>query len=110
MRNFAVLENYDIQIAMEINDNKFDDSIGKIVGILEELRKLIKAKNRLNGENLLDNQDLCFLLHLSKRSLQRYRSSGVLPYIQIGKKTFYLESEIEKFIRLYINKDKDEKP
>ena len=48
---------------MEINDNKFDESMGRILALLEELRKLLKAKNRLNGENLLDNQDLCFLLN-----------------------------------------------
>ncbi|NDV93406.1 DNA-binding protein [Dysgonomonas sp. 521] len=88
-----------------MNDNKFDESMDKILKLLEELRKLMKAKNRLNGETLLDNQDLCLLLHLSKRSLQRYRSSGILPFIQIGSKTFYLESEVEKFIRQYIDKE-----
>jgi len=90
---------------MEIEDNKFDDSMGKILAILEELRGLMKAKNRLNGENLLDNQDLCFLLRLSKRSLQRYRSSGLLPFVSVGGKIFYLESEVEKFIRKHIDKE-----
>lgn len=90
---------------MEINDNKFDESMDKILKLLEELRKLMKAKNRLNGETLLDNQDLCFLLHLSKRTLQRYHSSGILPFIQIASKTFYLESEVEKFIRRYIDEE-----
>ena len=29
---------------------------------------------------LFDNQDLCMLLQISKRTLQRYRSIGALPY------------------------------
>ena len=37
------------------------------------LEKINKRKNMLDGEILLDNQDLCQLLHVSKRTLQRYR-------------------------------------
>ena len=33
----------------------------------------------LNGERLYDNQDLCMMLQVSKRTLQRYRSIGILP-------------------------------
>lgn len=71
----------------------------QILSRLDELRNLMKATNRLNGETLLDNQDLCLMLNLSKRSLQRYRASGELSYLLIGGKIFYLESEVEKFIQ-----------
>jgi hypothetical protein len=40
------------------------------------LDKMSKHRNMLDGELLLDNQDLCMLLNVSKRTLQRYRSSG----------------------------------
>ena len=52
----------------------------------------------LDGERLLDNQDLCLLLQVSKRSLQRYRSIGVLPYVMLRHKTYYKESEVLRFI------------
>jgi len=55
--------------------------------------------NVLNGERLLDNQDLCQLLNVSKRTLQRYRSAGELTYITIHHKIFYTEKNVEKFIR-----------
>ena len=32
-----------------------------------------------DGERLLDNYDLCRMLNISKRTLQRYRTSGELP-------------------------------
>uniref|UniRef100_UPI000932DA58 helix-turn-helix domain-containing protein n=1 Tax=Mariniphaga anaerophila TaxID=1484053 RepID=UPI000932DA58 len=63
-----------------------------------KMEKLNNSKNQLNGENLLDNQDLCMLLKVSTRTLQRYRSSGLLPYRRIQQKTFYLESDVHKFI------------
>lgn len=91
---------------MDIADDKFDRNFQLILERLEELRTLMKAKNRLNGENIYDNQDLCIMLKLSKRSLQRLRSTGVLPYLQIGQKTFYLESDVMKYIQHQIDNRK----
>ncbi len=44
------------------------------------LDKMSKHRNILDGELLLDNQDLCMLLNVSKRTLQRYRATGELPF------------------------------
>ena len=57
-----------------------------------------KERRRYNGELLLDNQDLCVMLNVGKRSLQRYRSLGWLPFQRLDQKTYYLESDVEKFI------------
>ena len=51
-----------------------------------------------DGDRLLDNCDLCKMLNISKRTLQRYRTSGDLPYQMIYHKTFYLESDVLRFI------------
>jgi hypothetical protein len=88
---------------MDIEDSKFDNYIKLILERLDSLHTLMKAKNRLNGETIYDNQDLCVMLKLSKRSLQRLRSLGVLPYLQIGQKTFYLESDVMKYIQTQID-------
>lgn len=61
--------------------------------------KLLKRENILDGEILLDNQDLCFLLKISKRSLQRYRSEKLLKYHIIRQKTYYYESDVQSFIK-----------
>lgn len=84
---------------MEIADNIFDDGMKGLHKRLDEILLLLKARNRLNGETILDTQDLCLLLNLSKRTLRRYRATGILPYFQIGGKPFYYESDIEEFIR-----------
>ena len=51
-----------------------------------------------DGDRLLDNYDLCKMLNISKRTLQRYRTSGDLPYQMIYHKTFYRESDVLRFI------------
>ena len=42
-----------------------------------------------NGEKLFDNYDLCRMLHVSKRTLQRYRSKCGLKYRMLNQKAFY---------------------
>ena len=63
-----------------------------------------RERQTYNNEILLDNQDLCIMLNVSKRSLQRYRSLGWLPSKRIDQKTFYLQSEVEKFIKEHFEK------
>jgi len=72
------------------------------------LEKMAIKEKLLEGEKLLDNQDVCQLLNISKRTLQRYRSSGELPYQMIYHKTFYKESDVEAFIKANFAKGESE--
>ncbi|MBZ4190738.1 MULTISPECIES: helix-turn-helix domain-containing protein [Bacteroidota] len=58
-----------------------------------------RQRNTIDGEELLDNQDLLQMLKISHRSLQRYRSSGKLPYYTISGKLYYKLSDVHQFIR-----------
>jgi len=67
--------------------------------MITQLRSRIKEilKNYrpvMNGEIYLSGEDVCKLLHISKRTLQQYRDDNILPYIQIGGKIIYKESDI----------------
>ena len=73
------------------------------------LDKMSKHRNMLEGEVLFDNQDLCQLLHISKRTLQRYRSTGDLPFHKVHQKTYYKESDVHMFIRECFNKKRNGK-
>ncbi len=48
----------------------------------------------MNGEIYLSGEDVCKLLHVSKRTLQQYRDDSILPYVQIAGKIIYKESDI----------------
>jgi hypothetical protein len=43
----------------------------------------------------LDNQDVCLILNISKRTLQTYRDNGTLPYSQINHKIYYKPNDIK---------------
>lgn len=68
--------------------------------ILMELASGTKNQRAIiDGEELLDNQDILQMLKISARSLQRYRSSGKLPYYTISGKIYYKLSDVHQFIR-----------
>jgi len=69
----------------------------------QHLIDMQKQRNTVDGEELLDNQDLLQMLKISHRSLQRYRSSGKLPYYTISGKLYYKLSDVHQFIRESFN-------
>lgn len=82
------------------------EQVQKVVGALDIKNK--NPKNYLNGERLYDNQDVCLLLNISKRTLQRYRDNG-LKYHTILHKTYYMEKDVHEFIRRYFDGENMEK-
>lgn len=84
----------DFEAWMERILDKFDRSD-------EKLNKVLSSRITLNGEELLDNQNLIELLKVSHRTLQRYRSDGKLPYCHRKGKVCYKVADVHKFIREY---------
>ena len=46
----------------------------------------------------LPNGDVCKLLNISKRTLQHYRDTGVLPFSQIGHKCYYKREDVGRLL------------
>lgn len=68
--------------------------------LLDDKVKEVKNRNfEIDGEQLLDNQDVLQMLKISSRSLQRYRTSKRLPYYTISGKLYYKLSDVHQFIR-----------
>ena len=63
--------------------------------------KELREVKYLDGEQLLDNQDLCELLNTNKRSIQHYRSSGTLKYQMLWHKVYYKESDVQEFLKTH---------
>ena len=59
----------------------------------KKIDRLVGGHNYLDGERLLDNQDLCLLLKVSAKTLQRYRKKGILPYLTLDGRCYYRESD-----------------
>lgn len=88
---------------MEIDKMEFLHWMKRIMERFDILSDQFKssdnALNAIDGEELLDNQDVLQKLKISTRSLQRYRSSGKLPYFTISGKLYYKLSDVNQFIR-----------
>ena len=95
--------------------NNFESWMQKLMERLDrqdELLLAMKAEERqpalTESIRLFDNQDLCMLLQISKRTLQRYRSVGALPYKTLGKKTYYSEEYVLEFLSNHVKEFKKE--
>ena len=93
---------------MYIENDDFEKWMEKLSKKINELSKDFKSLLHTNNildkdDKLLDNQDLAFMLKLSYRTLQRYRSNGELPYFLIGKKTYYRALDIRNFVKGHCN-------
>lgn len=92
---------------MEINRIEFIAWMERIMArfdlLSEAIDKSESRRNMLDGEELLDNQDLILTFKISARSLQRYRSDGKLPYYTISGKIYYKLSNVHQFIREYFS-------
>ena len=88
---------------MYIDKEIFEKWMGKLSKMISEVGKDLKSLINTNevfdkDDKLLDNQDLCFMLHVSKRTLQRYRTEGGLPHIKSGQKIYYKTSDVKEFV------------
>jgi hypothetical protein len=71
----------------------------KLNEIGKDLKSFIHTSDVFDrDEKLLDNQDLCLMLHISPRTLQRYRSEGGLPFLKYGQKIYYKASDVKEFV------------
>ena len=89
---------------MQIDNENFERWMEKLSTKLNDIGKGLKSMINTadildDSEKILDNQDLAFMLKVSYRTLQRYRSEGKLPYFRIGHKTYYRASDIRDFVK-----------
>ena len=73
-----------------ITDSNWARLRDEILALAETCHKAFGEQSRYT--DWLHNGDVCRLLNISKRTLQHYRDTGVLPFAQIGHKCYYGEN------------------
>ena len=74
----------------------FFHSLERMLDNIEDV--LTNQRPTLNGERFLTDKEVSDRLKISRRSLQDYRTNGQIPYIQLGGKILYRESDIQKML------------
>ncbi|MGM1429229.1 helix-turn-helix domain-containing protein [Sphingobacterium lactis] len=70
-----------------------------VVGIKNELLYIREYFHPLlKGEIYLSGEQVCEMLHISKRTLQQYRDDGLIPFIKLERKILFRESDIVKVL------------
>ncbi|WP_312089952.1 helix-turn-helix domain-containing protein [Chryseobacterium sp.] len=87
---------------MDLLTNDTEDIIDyqtMIMQLRNRIEEILKNyRPIMNGEIYLSGEDVCKLLHISKRTLQQYRDDNILPFIQIGGKIIYKETDLVKIL------------
>ncbi len=87
---------------MAFDSFRAEEMFRKILERLDSIDGKIEVKKQrvhpLGGDALLDNQDLCMLLGVSKRTIARYRQKKLVSYYSIDGRTYYKASEIQSFL------------
>ncbi|GHV42460.1 transcriptional regulator [Bacteroidia bacterium] len=58
----------------------------------------------LDGERFLTDKEVTRQLKVSRRTLQEWRYSGRIPYLQIGNKILFRESDIQAMLDKNLHK------
>lgn len=82
------------------------EAFQQLMSRLESMENYFKhiARQQPLSEPLLDIEEACKLLKVSKRTLQNYRDDGILTFSQVGGKIYFTASAIEEHIRNHTKK------
>ena len=77
-----------------------------VKNVLENMKELLvlyknvigSYRPLLDGERYLTDREVAQILKVSRRTLQEYRNDGVIPYILLGGKVLYRESDLERVL------------
>ena len=81
-------------------------------GILQRMRKVYDAltdrakdiKPMFGGTRLLTDPEACAILKVGKRTMQEYRTNGIVPYYLIAGKVLYREQDLEELLQRHYKK------
>lgn len=90
-----------------ITDSNWARLRDEILALAETCHKAFGEQSRYT--DWLHNGDVCRLLNISKRTMQHYRDTGVLPFAQIGHKCYYKREDVERLLQTKTKKTKVDK-
>ena len=75
-------------------------------GMKKELKALLELTENatrkytpiFKEEKWLDNQEVCLMMNITKRTLQSYKDKGLLPYSKLNRKNYYKLSDVRALL------------
>ncbi len=84
-------------------------------GMKDDLKELLELTERavqkyspiFKEEQWLDNQEVCLMMNITKRTLQTYKSKGLLPYSRLNRKNYFKLSDVRALLEAEQTNKKD---
>lgn len=83
---------------INVEARTFEAMMARFEAFAQNVENLCRNNGDKGMQKWLDNQEVCQILNISKRTLQTYRDNGTLPYSQINHKMFYRTEDVERVI------------
>jgi len=83
---------------MIIDEQEFSKLMRKIDQLSDKLEKLSLKSNDGFKDKWYVTEEVCKLLNVSKRTLQKIRDSSSIRFTKSGKKIYYKASDIEQYL------------
>ncbi|MCF8372403.1 MAG: helix-turn-helix domain-containing protein [Bacteroidales bacterium] len=71
-----------------------EEAYNKIMNRLDQIDNKVNNQMIPFNKEWIDTQEVCEMLHVSKRTLQNYRDQGKIPFSQIDGKMYYRQKDI----------------
>lgn len=84
----------------QFNEEEYQDLIKR----LDSINEKITGKSSNPEDIIYDNSDTLRLLKVSRRTLQSWRTEGLISFSQVGSKLYYTQKDINEFIQKHYNK------
>lgn len=76
----------------------FDEFVVRLSLIEKKVIGICSQTKDAGLKKWMDNQEVCGILRISKRTLQVYREKGLLPFTRIKNKFFYKPEDVQSLL------------
>lgn len=83
---------------INVESRTWEMMMGRLEAFAQRVETLCSDCGDKTLQKWLDNQEVCEILNISKRTLQTYRDNGTLAHTQIGHKMYYRPEDVELLI------------
>ena len=80
-----------------VEKRSYDRLVARIEALARRVSELFRRQDK-TLQHWLDNEEVCLLLNIQKRTLQRYRERSLIPCTQIRHKVYYKTAEVERLL------------
>lgn len=100
------LHKLDFEIKIKLDMEVLAIQKSALDGMKNELKALLELTENatqkytpiFKEEQWLDNQEVCLMMNITKRTLQTYKSKGLLPYSKLNRKNYYKRSDVQALL------------